>query len=238
MSYNRYSKMYEELIETCKNRKPLKTDFYEVHHIIPRSLGGTDDADNLVKLTPREHYHAHLLLAKISVGSGQIKMGQALRMMSGINKNKKIINSRQYNTAKNIVRNILQSAGKEYQQEKELQDSILTEYTDLSKVFERGTCKCCSIRPRAVNYVKNGKTFYRSKCDICLAGKNQFKVPQWKLGGYSKNSHCEICNFSAIVTEQLTVISSNKKYKTICLNCQIVEKLKLKHNILKPSADY
>ena len=238
MSYNRYTKMYEELIETCKNRKPLKTEFYEIHHIVPRSLGGTDDPSNLVKLTPREHFHAHLLLAKISVGAGQIKMIHALQMMSGINKNKNVINSRQYNTAKTIIHNILQSAGKDYQHEKTLQNDILTEYTDLSKVFERGTCKCCGIRPKAINYIKNSKTFYRSKCDVCLAGKNQFKIPQWKYEGYTKQTHCEICNFSAIFTEQLTVVLTNKKYKTICLNCQVSEKLKLKPNILKPSADY
>ena len=39
--------------------------FGEVHHIIPRCLGGTDDKINLVKLTPEEHYVAHQLLVKI-----------------------------------------------------------------------------------------------------------------------------------------------------------------------------
>ena len=43
-----------------------KKDCYvERHHIIPKSEGGTDESDNLVNLTAREHYIAHLLLAKI-----------------------------------------------------------------------------------------------------------------------------------------------------------------------------
>lgn len=39
------------------------------HHILPSSLGGSNEADNIVSLTPREHLHAHLLLAKIHGGS-------------------------------------------------------------------------------------------------------------------------------------------------------------------------
>ena len=37
----------------------------EKHHIVPKSEGGSDDPSNLVNLTAREHYIAHLLLAKI-----------------------------------------------------------------------------------------------------------------------------------------------------------------------------
>ena len=237
MLNNRYKKFYDELIETCKARKAIKTDFYEIHHIVPRSLGGDDSETNLVKLTPREHYHAHLLLSKIYLGAEQIKMVHALRMMSGLTRSKRVINSRQYNIAKTVIHRILQSAGKEYQEEKTLQDSILTEYTDISKVFERGTCKTCGVRPKAVNYVKEGRTFYRSKCEVCLAGNNTLKIPQWKFDGYSKTSHCEICKFAAKFTEQLTVVTDNRKYKTICLNCQVSEKLKSKMNLLKPIAD-
>lgn len=37
----------------------------ERHHIIPRSMGGKDDAGNIVLLTPKQHYIAHLLLFKM-----------------------------------------------------------------------------------------------------------------------------------------------------------------------------
>lgn len=39
--------------------------YYEQHHILPLSQGGLDDNSNLVKLTPKEHYLAHLLLWKM-----------------------------------------------------------------------------------------------------------------------------------------------------------------------------
>ena len=37
-------------------------EYQEKHHIIPKSLGGTDDKDNLIYLYAEEHYYAHKLL--------------------------------------------------------------------------------------------------------------------------------------------------------------------------------
>lgn len=58
-----YLRIYNELIQSCK----LKTDSFagEIHHILPRSMGGSNDIDNLVKMTYREHFIAHRLLVKI-----------------------------------------------------------------------------------------------------------------------------------------------------------------------------
>ena len=56
--------------------------YCEVHHIAPRSLGGSDDADNLVKLTARQHYIAHWMLARAFGGSAS----RAFFMMSGFGK--------------------------------------------------------------------------------------------------------------------------------------------------------
>ena len=56
-----YFEIYENLILKRKNSEVLKKGF-EVHHILPRSLGGKDNDENLVRLTPREHSVAHSLL--------------------------------------------------------------------------------------------------------------------------------------------------------------------------------
>lgn len=61
-----YKKIYDQLIVKAKGRKV--EGYKEVHHIIPRCLGGSNKVDNLVELTAREHYVAHLLLAKIYGG--------------------------------------------------------------------------------------------------------------------------------------------------------------------------
>ncbi|MFM8069452.1 HNH endonuclease [Klebsiella pneumoniae] len=63
-----YKRIYDELISRGKLRglKKSQLGFYtEKHHIHPRSLGGTDEDDNLVLLTFREHFIAHWLLTKI-----------------------------------------------------------------------------------------------------------------------------------------------------------------------------
>ena len=61
-----YQKIYDQLIEKRKNNRLSKKDCYcEEHHIIPLSEGGPDTKDNKINLTAREHYIAHLLLAKI-----------------------------------------------------------------------------------------------------------------------------------------------------------------------------
>ena len=61
-----YQKIYNQLIKKRLTDSLSKKDCYcETHHIIPRSEGGSDDDDNKVNLTAREHYIAHLLLAKI-----------------------------------------------------------------------------------------------------------------------------------------------------------------------------
>lgn len=56
--------MYDSLIQKRKNTPP-PPGYIEEHHILPRSLGGGDSKDNLVKLTAREHFICHLLLTKL-----------------------------------------------------------------------------------------------------------------------------------------------------------------------------
>lgn len=62
-----YAAIYASIISKRKSsRHTAKT---ERHHIVPRALGGTNESSNLVDLTPREHFVAHLLLAKIHGGT-------------------------------------------------------------------------------------------------------------------------------------------------------------------------
>lgn len=72
---------YNALISSRKERQRESGIYYEKHHVIPRSLGGDDSQDNLVWLTPREHFIAHLLLVKLTTGQNQFKMKFALNMM-------------------------------------------------------------------------------------------------------------------------------------------------------------
>lgn len=62
-----YEKIYNALVEKAKVRgldKSQYQGYFEIHHIIPRSLGGSNEDSNLVMLTGREHFVAHMLLWK------------------------------------------------------------------------------------------------------------------------------------------------------------------------------
>lgn len=58
-----YQKIYNDLVSRAKTR--VLNCYKERHHVIPRCMGGTDDKENLVDLTAREHFIAHWLLTKM-----------------------------------------------------------------------------------------------------------------------------------------------------------------------------
>jgi len=65
-----YHLIYHNLISRARNRD--LTGYCEIHHILPRCLGGLDDPANLVALTPEEHYLAHQLLIKMHPGEHKL----------------------------------------------------------------------------------------------------------------------------------------------------------------------
>lgn len=58
-----YSKIYDDLIKRAQSR--TMCGYMETHHIVPRCMNGSNSLDNLVELTAREHFIAHILLVKI-----------------------------------------------------------------------------------------------------------------------------------------------------------------------------
>lgn len=58
-----YEKHYAKLMDRARNR--VIDGYVETHHVVPRCMGGSDDAANLVRLTAEEHYVAHQLLHKM-----------------------------------------------------------------------------------------------------------------------------------------------------------------------------
>jgi hypothetical protein len=83
---NKYSQWYCNIVDRAKSRA-LDGSFYtEKHHIVPRSLGGNNEKNNLVRLTGREHFICHWLLTKMTQGNAQHKMIYALRRMEHVSK--------------------------------------------------------------------------------------------------------------------------------------------------------
>lgn len=93
-----YHNHYYRLIQRAKEREI--TTYSESHHIIPRCIGGTDEKENLVKLTGREHFIAHLLLSKMYPEENGLIL--AIHMMT-VNSNSHLnerINNRMYSWLK------------------------------------------------------------------------------------------------------------------------------------------
>lgn len=84
-----YEKIYNDLIKKRRDNPLIKgkDGYTENHHIILESLGGTKDPSNMIRLTAREHFIAHLLLVKFN------RCRQTIRaiwfMQTGSKKNKR-----------------------------------------------------------------------------------------------------------------------------------------------------
>lgn len=74
-----YERIYSEFIADRLTKQPVKPEYFEKHHIVPRSLGGGNEQSNLIRLTPEDHFFAHLLLAKTHGG----KMWAPIAFMVG-----------------------------------------------------------------------------------------------------------------------------------------------------------
>ena len=85
----------------------------------------------------------------------------------------------------------------------------------------------CGIRPAAVNYKKNGRTYYRSQCEACISGKG---VARWYRSGYRIKNTCDKCGFKSPHKEVFAVFHVDGNLdncrplnlKTVCANCQRV----------------
>lgn len=86
-----YQTIYNKLIARALTRTKDAAEYYESHHIVPRCLGGSDDHVNLVDLTAREHFIAHLCLVKIHPGNGSL-VRAAVMMACGSSRHKRSAN--------------------------------------------------------------------------------------------------------------------------------------------------
>lgn len=83
---NKYTITYNNIINKAKSR--VLDGYGEHHHIIPKSLGGTDFKENLVKLTAREHFICHLLLTKMVTGNAKRSMTFAVWSLTNLDHSK------------------------------------------------------------------------------------------------------------------------------------------------------
>jgi len=96
---NKYFGWYIKILESRMNNCP--DGYSENHHVVPKSLGGSNAKSNLVRLTAREHFIVHMLLMKcMSTKDGQIKMIHAAHRLIHGNDQRYVYNSRLYEAVK------------------------------------------------------------------------------------------------------------------------------------------
>tara|TARA_B100000508_G_C11432180_1_gene264027 strand:+ start:167 stop:1009 length:843 start_codon:yes stop_codon:yes gene_type:complete len=105
---NKYYTWYYSIIwKAVLDDRSKGDDYYELHHIIPRSLDKSLEKDkrNMVLLTAKEHFICHLLLPRFVVGkSNYIKMINALiRMQYSKSSNQKRYTSNSYQVVKKLI---------------------------------------------------------------------------------------------------------------------------------------
>jgi len=178
---NKYSRWYEQLINKARNRGTID-GYTETHHVIPRSLGGDNTKQNLVKLTAREHYVAHALLWKMKLpGVAGSKMAFAfntfIRKMHVNNEHSYNISSRIYESFRihyaNILRSTMTGSGNHFYGKKHSEETrrIIGEKSKL-KEFKRG--------PDNPNWGKKQNVSPEGKARKLAAHKKHWADPSWR----------------------------------------------------------
>lgn len=84
-----YKAIYYKIIENAKKETENGNrciGYFEKHHILPKSLGGSNDEENLIRLTAREHFICHWLLVKM-YDKGTIERNKMLCALWRMNNN-------------------------------------------------------------------------------------------------------------------------------------------------------
>ena len=95
--------------------------------------------------------------------------------------------------------------------------------------MKRPICGACRHNLCAINYKRNGKTHYRSRCMACANSRRKIRQPdpRWRSKGYVKKKTCDLCGFRVKHGSQIMVYHMDGdlnnadllNLRSICLNC-------------------
>lgn len=176
-----YQKIYGDLIAKAQARDVLH-EYKETHHIVPRCMGGTNLPSNLVDLTAKEHFIAHLLLAHIYNNS---KLWVAVIMMKG--KKGRYINGRLYEMAKK--RRATFMLGNQYAKGATIGEKAkeAVRQSNKNRVFTETMKEKCTFKgkkhteehkEKMRNIMKNRVFSEETRLKMSLAQKKRFAKPQ------------------------------------------------------------
>jgi hypothetical protein len=175
---NKYTTWYTAITDRARTRK--LDGYTERHHVIPKSLNGTDDKDNLVDLTAREHFICHWLLTKMYTGEAKSKMIYAL---NGMKRNSKFtqryetpVTSRVYENLKKEF-SIVHSATMKGRDPWNRGIPITEEQREKNRIAATGKKRSAEAIAKAVAKQLGQKRSEETKLKMSLSAKGKPKGP-------------------------------------------------------------
>lgn len=226
---NKYFNWYFNIINKSKNQ--VKNDYVEKHHIIPKCMGGTDEPENIVPLTAREHFICHWLLVKIVEDDVKYKLMYALSMMQ--NKSKynpdRNLTSRQYEICKkynSIATRLRPKLTKE--QEERRRKNIKSSW---DKSPERKKLLSEKTKERNKSVPKSEKT--KEKISKTLKGKKHSPERRKNKSKYMRKTWKIIfTNNEYIITENRKLWCKNNGYNNSSLSNLYAGRIKFHKDIV------
>lgn len=213
---NKYTKWYFNIIENSNADNIV----VEKHHIIPKSLGGSDDESNIVKLTPREHYICHKLLTKMVEGKFKMKMTFALHTFFHFNKHRRLnFTSHQYEYHKTEFLLACRQRAPHYKK-----DVFYFKHMDSLEEFvgtRREFINYTKISAQSANFLFNEARFidkpmkYIKRWGIRVEGSDIYSFEKTRPKRKLKYTVCEYCG------KKVDILNYSKWHGD---NCKIVDK--------------
>ena len=216
---NKYKNWYYRIINN-RLTNPILNQYTEIHHIIPKCLGGSNYSSNLVKLTAREHYICHLLLTSVFPPSSKEykKMWKSFALMSWYKSENQCreykINNRIYQKLKiefSKIQSYSQSGisnscyGKKWYHNVELK---------LSNKFYPDNVPIGWISGRVINWEKHFLPKFESKETKCVHCNKLF-LPRTSVHKYCTNvcadTHLYNSNTKKIIIEKNGITKETKR---------------------------
>lgn len=187
MTNQHYLNRYNKLVNYRKEYPLPKDEYGEMHHIIPKCIGGSDNQNNLVRLSGREHYIAHYLLAKSY--PGHKGLWYSFNMMRRISNNKSVL----YEAARKYISN---NISEDKERAKKISSTLKgrefsTEHRNKISDFRKGHVGWHhseeTKRKMSKNGIKGRKMYHNPTTqDICFV-KSDEDIPEgYVLGGNEK----------------------------------------------------
>lgn len=146
-----YVKIYEKIIKQAKHRE--LEGYGELHHIIPKCVGGSDEKSNIVKLTAKEHFICHLVLLRIYPDSQELQYAA----WAMANQTNNIKQNRNYKVSSRTYEELRQLAAKNTSER--LKGKLLTE-------SHRNKMSATRTGQKKSTYKKKELKF-QHKCESC-----------------------------------------------------------------------